>query len=292
MPNYKAIILAGGTGSRLFPATKAVTKQLLPVYDKPAIYYPLSTIILAEIRDILMITTPAEQSLFQHLLGDGSQWGINLNYATQDSPRGIAEALLIGRSFIGNDAIFLMLGDNIFYGHRLTEILPQAKQANRGATVFGFKVNNPRSYGVIGFDDNGQVNRIIEKPETPPSRYAVAGSYFYDNQAIDLAAALKPSPRGELEISDLNQRYIEQQRLDTKLFNRGIAWFDIGTADAMLEAANFIQILEKRQGLRIGSPEEAAWRKGYITDEQLTQLAQPLIKSGYGQYLLELADES
>lgn len=288
----KAIILAGGSGTRLYPSTQAVSKQLMPIYDKPTIYYPLSTVMLAGIRDILIITTPHEQDLFKKLLGDGSQWGIQLSYAAQEKPNGIAEAFIVGEKFIGKDSVFLILGDNIIYGHNLATTLPEISSAeSQGATVFCFKVSDPERYGVVGFDENGKVNKIVEKPKNPPSRYAVSGLYFYDNQVVDIAKSLKPSARGELEITDVNQAYLDKGQLKVKTFSRGVAWLDTGTSESLLEASNFMHILEKRQGLRIACPEEISWRKGYITSEQLQKLAQPLVKSGYGKYLLELLND-
>jgi glucose-1-phosphate thymidylyltransferase len=288
----KAIILAGGSGTRLYPSTLAVSKQLLPIFDKPTIYYPLTTVMLAGIQDILIITTPHEEALFKQLLKDGSQWGLNIEYAIQEQPKGIADAFIIGEKFIGNDNVFLILGDNIIHGHNLANDLPDAAEKNQGATVFCFKVKDPERYGVVGFDESGRVNEIVEKPTTPPSRYAVSGLYFYDSDVVDIAKHLKPSPRGELEITDVNRVYLERNQLNVKTFSRGIAWLDTGTPESMLAASNFIHILEQRQGLRIGCPEEIAWRRKYISDAQLAELAKPLVKSGYGKYLLELLDEN
>lgn len=287
----KAIILAGGAGTRLYPSTLAVSKQLLPIFDKPTIYYPLSTVMLAGIQDILVITTPHEQALFKQLLKDGSQWGINIQYAAQDKPRGIADAFIVGEEFIANDNVFLILGDNIIHGHNLAKELPQVEKQEKGATVFCFKVKDPERYGVIGFDSNGKVNEIVEKPQNPPSDYAVSGLYFYDSDVVDIAKNLKPSARGELEITDVNRVYLERELLHVKTFSRGVAWLDTGTPESMLAASNFIHILEARQDLRIGCPEEIAWRKKYINDEQLAKLAKPLMKSGYGEYLMELLSE-
>lgn len=288
----KAIILAGGSGTRLYPSTLAVSKQLLPIFDKPTIYYPLSTVMLTGVREVLIITTPHEQALFKQLLGNGSQWGIKLEYAAQENPGGIAEAFIIGEEFIGNDNVFLILGDNLIYGHNLAKDLPDINGHKEGATVFCFKVSDPERYGVVGFDENGCVNEIVEKPKNPPSRYAVSGLYFYDSSVVDIAKNLKPSARGELEITDVNRAYLKRGKLNVKTFSRGIAWLDTGTPESMLAASNFIHILEQRQGLRIGCPEEIAWRKKYINDAQLTELAKPLVKSGYGKYLMELLSDS
>ncbi len=290
--NRKGIILAGGSGTRLYPLTQAVSKQLLPVFDKPTIYYPLSTAILAELREILIITTPHEQSLFQKLLGDGSQWGLQLSYAAQDYPRGLADAFIVGEKFLNGHPVCLLLGDNIIYGHNLSKELSFVSNNTQEATIFCFKVRDPERYGVVGFDKNGKANQIIEKPKHPPSKYAVSGLYFYDNDVVNIAKQLKPSARGELEISEVNQEYLNRGKLHVKKFNRGVAWLDTGTIESLLEASNFIAILENRQGVKIGCPEEAAWHKGYIDDEQLRKLAEPLIKSGYGKYLLELLDEN
>ena len=284
----KGIILAGGSGTRLYPITQAISKQLLPIYDKPMIYYPLTTLMLAGITDILIINTPHEQALFQRLLGDGSQWGINLQYAVQPDPGGLAQAYLIGRDFVGNDPSCLILGDNIYYGGGLRKLLHNASHREQGATVFGYWVQDPERYGVAEFDRQGRVIGLEEKPEKPRSHYAVTGLYFYDNQAPDLARDLKPSPRGELEITDLNKCYLEQSNLMVEKLGRGYAWLDTGTHESLLQASNFIQTLEQRQGLRIACPEEIAFQQGWIDYEQLQQLAEPLAKNGYGQYLQKL----
>jgi glucose-1-phosphate thymidylyltransferase len=284
----KGIILAGGLGTRLYPATQSISKQLLPVYDKPMIYYPLCTLMHAGIHDILIITAPHEYPMFQQLLGDGSKWGIRLTYAPQAAPKGIAEAFLIGETFIGNDNVCLMLGDNILYGEGLSEKLQQSGKQAAGAVIFGYYVSDPERYGVIVFDENDEPAHIIEKPTTAVSPYAVIGLYFYDNNVIEIAKQLKPSARGELEITDINQYYLNIKKLQVEKLGRGTAWLDTGTHTSLLEAANFIHVLEKRQGLKIGSPEEAAWRMGLITSQQLKKLAVSQIKSGYGQYLLEL----
>lgn len=284
----KGIILAGGSGTRLDPITQAVSKQLLPVYDKPMIYYPLATLMLAGIRDVLVINTPHEQPLFERLLGDGSQWGININYAVQPSPDGLAQAFLIGREFIGNDPSCLVLGDNIFYGVGLTDRMKRAASRERGATVFGYFVKDPERYGVAEFDANGKVVGLEEKPVKPKSSYAVTGLYFYDNRAADFAAALKPSPRGELEITDLNRCYLEDQSLHLEQLGRGYAWLDTGTHESLMEAGEYIQTIENRQGLKVCCPEEIAYVNKWIDAEQLLRLAQPLAKTGYGQYLQNL----
>jgi len=287
----KGIILAGGQGTRLYPATKCLSKQLLPIYDKPMVYYPLCTLLLAGVRDILLISTPHEQILFQQLLGDGSQWGVSIKYAAQPRPEGIAQAFLIAEEFIGADSICLVLGDNIFYGDKLSETLQHVAQRNDGATIFGYYVANPERYGVVSFDQNDNPVSIIEKPNNPSSHYAVIGLYFYDNHVIDIAKSLKPSARGELEITDINLFYLQQKKLRVEKLGRGIAWLDTGTHDSLLDASNFIQVLEQRQGLKIGSPEEAAWRMGFIDSSALAALAKPLVKSGYGQYLLNILTE-
>ncbi len=289
--NRKGIILAGGSGTRLHPATLAVSKQLLPVYDKPMIYYPLSTLLLAGIRDILIISTPQDTPRFTQLLGDGSQWGINLSYAVQPSPDGLAQAFVIGADFIGNDMSALVLGDNIFHGHDFQPLLKSAMQRDQGATVFAYHVHDPERYGVAEFDDNGRVLSLEEKPTQPKSSYAVTGLYFYDNSVTDLARELKPSPRGELEITDLNRLYLESQNLHVEIMGRGYAWLDTGTHDSLLEAGQFIATLEKRQGLKVACPEEICYRAGWIDAEQLERLAQPLTKNGYGQYLQSLLKE-
>ncbi|EKD71087.1 MAG: hypothetical protein ACD_46C00278G0014 [uncultured bacterium] len=286
----KGIILAGGLGTRLYPATRSISKQLLPVYDKPMIYYPLSTLIHAGIKEILIITTPHESAMFQHLLGDGSQWGISLHYAAQNKPEGIAQAFIIGEKFIGKDNVCLILGDNILYGDNLSEKLQQAATLKSGATIFGYYVSDPERYGVIHFNEQQEPIDIMEKPVSPPSNYAVIGLYFYDNQVIDIAKNLQPSARGELEITDVNLHYLQQKKLRVDKLGRGTAWLDTGTHKSLLDAANFIYVLEQRQGLKIGSPEEVAWRMGYINRSQLEKLAESQIKSGYGEYLLDLID--
>jgi len=286
----KGIILAGGLGTRLYPATRQISKQLLPVYDKPMIYYPLCTLMQAGIHDILIITTPHELPMFHALLGDGSQWGINLSYIAQPSPGGIAQAFLIGEQFIGNDSVCLILGDNILYGDGLTDKLRIGAKQQSGATIYGYYVADPERYGVIVFDKNDQPTDIIEKPAVPASNYAVIGLYFYDNDVINITKQLKPSARCELEITDVNRHYLQQKKLHVEKLGRGTAWLDTGTHKSLLDAANFIYVLEQRQGLKIGSPEEVAWRMGLIPAEQVEKLAGTQIKSGYGEYLLALIE--
>lgn len=287
----KGIILAGGSGTRLYPATKAISKQLLPVYDKPMIYYPLSVLMLANIREILIISTPTDTDLFKNLLGDGKQFGLSLTYKVQPSPDGLAQAFLIGEEFIGNDSCALILGDNIFYGYNFTATLEEAVKQKKGATIFGYYVSDPERYGVVDFDKKGQVTSLEEKPKEPKSNYAVTGLYFYDNTVVGKAKQVRPSARGELEITDLNNLYLQENTLNVKLLGRGMAWLDTGTHQSLLNASNFVESIEERQGLKIACLEEIAFRKGYISKDQLRDLATPLAKNGYGQYLLKIINE-
>ena len=287
----KGIILAGGAGTRLYPLTRVASKQLLPVYDKPMIYYPLSTLMLAGIREVLVISTPEDLPRFEDLLGDGSQWGCRFEYRVQPKPEGLAQAFIIGREFLGQDAVCLILGDNLFYGHGLAEIVRQGAQLTRGALIFGYYVRDPERYGVVEFDATGRAIGIEEKPRKPRSNYAVPGIYFYDSDVVDIAANLKPSPRGELEITDVNRAYLKRGDLHVKLLGRGMAWLDTGTHESLLQASNFIQTIETRQGLKVGCPEEVAWRMGWIGTARLRTLGEQLAKNDYGRYLLEVARE-
>jgi len=287
----KGIILAGGSGTRLHPITYAISKHIMPIYDKPMIYYPLSVLLLANIREILIISTPTDIHLFEALLGDGSHLGITLKYKVQPSPDGLAQAFLLGEEFLGNDSACLVLGDNIFYGYNFSKLLTEASEIKKGATVFGYYVNDPERYGVADFDEQGNVLSIEEKPKEPKSNYAVTGLYFYDNTVVAKAKTIKPSKRGELEITDLNKIYLEEKTLNVKLLGRGMAWLDTGTHQSMLQASNFVESIEERQGLKVACLEEIAFRKGYITKEQLTELAKPLLKNQYGQYLMKIMNE-
>ena len=287
----KGILLAGGSGTRLYPVTQTISKQLLPVYDKPMIYYPLTTLMLAGMRDILIISTPEDTPRFQSLLGDGSRWGVNFNYKVQPSPDGLAQAFLLGEEFIGDDPSALILGDNIFYGHDLQELLQSADQRDTGSTVFAYHVHDPERYGVAEFDDNNQVISLEEKPAQPKSNFAVTGLYFYDEQVVSLAKSLKPSPRGELEITDLNKLYLAQKNLSVEIMDRGYAWLDTGTHDSLLDAGQFISTIENRQGLKVACPEEVAYRQEWISASQLEELAKPLLKNQYGQYLMKVLSE-
>ena len=287
----KGIILAGGSGTRLYPATLSVSKQLLPIYDKPMIYYPLTSLMMAGMRDVLIISTPQDTPRFEQLLGDGSHWGMNLSYCVQPSPDGLAQAFILGADHVGNNPSALILGDNLYYGHDVSTLLKRADAQASGASVFAYHVKDPERYGVVEFDANGKALSIEEKPTKPKSRYAVTGLYFYDNQVVDVAKSIKPSPRGELEITDVNRVYLEQGQLNVEIMGRGYAWLDTGTHDSLIEAAQFIQTIEHRQGFKVACPEEIAYRNGWVNAQQLEQLAQPYLKTGYGQYLIDLLHE-